>query len=313
MNLTDRLQTFCGILNNAARAAYSWLIALAVSPSEPAAKPKHPVRILPCVVIFLGCSLARAQAPSTAFFYGKPVPVAALSHYNRVVLEAENLPDPSAFGNAGPLVFAYVSVGEAEGWRASSNKLDSHLFLGGNSLWQSRVADLTQSGWADFLIETRMAPLWQQGYRAFFLDTLDSYQIFIKDEQGRALQVRALANIVRAVHRRFPGVKLLLNRGFDALPEIGPLAVGLVAESLFQGWDPSKQIYVKVTESDRRWLLEKLNAASARYGLPITVIDYVSPHEPALARYTARRIRAYGFMPWVATPSLDTLAVGREK
>lgn len=305
------------IMNNVVQTACKYRLALALLPMIPTARPRHSTlvfsKILPCALMLFGCALGRSEAPSTAFFYGAPVPVAALSHYDRVVLEAENLPDPSVFGNAGPLVFAYVSVGEAEGWRASTRNLDGKLFFGENPAWHSRIADLTQPGWVDFLIEIRMATLWQQGYRAFFLDTLDSYKIPIKDEQGQALQVRALANIVRAIHLRFPGVKLLLNRGFDALPEIGHLAVGLVAESLFQGWNASKEMYVDVTESDRRWLVEQLNSAATRYGLPITVIDYVSPQEPELARDTAMRIRALGFTPWVAKPSLDTLAVGQEK
>src|SRR5207302_681902 len=112
-----------------------------------------------------------------------------------------------------------------------------------------------------------------------FLDTLDSYQISIKDPVAQALQVRALGNIIRAMHRRFPGVQLLLNRGFDVLPEIGHLAVGLVAESLFQGWNATTGSYVEVSEIDRNWLLMQLHEANERYHLPITVIDYVAPDE----------------------------------
>jgi len=305
------------IVSNVAQAVRGDHLAPVLLPATSTARSGYGTiffgKILPYALILFGCAIGRGEAPSTAFFYGKPVPVVELSHYDRVILEAENLPDPSVFGNAGPLVFAYVSVGEAEGWRASTSNLDGELFIGENSLWGSRIADLTQPRWVDFLIEKRMAMLWQQGYRAFFLDTLDSYQIAIKDEPGRALQVRALINIVHAIHLRFPGVKLLLNRGFELLPEINHLVVGLVAESLFQGWDASKEAYVEVAESDRRWLLEKLNNVSTRYGLPITVIDYVSPQELKLARDTAMRIRALGFTPWVAKPSLDTLAVEQEK
>lgn len=281
--------------------------------AEPNRKPPLLSRFWPCALIFFACSLARGGTPSTAIFYGYPVPVAALSHFDRVVIEAENLPDPAVFGTTGPLLFAYVSVGEAEGWRSSTSALDGKLFLGNNTEWGSRIADLTQPNWTAFLIDKRMAALWRQGYRAFFLDTLDSYKISIKDAQGQALQLRALVDIVRAIHLRFPGVKLLLNRGFEALPEIGHLAAGLVAESLFQGWDASKGVYVKVDESDRRWLLAQLQTATTRYGLPITVIDYVSPQEPELISDTTIRIRALGFAAWVATPSLDTLSIGQEK
>lgn len=259
-------------------------------------------------LMLAGSSSAFAAGPTTAFFYGSPVPVVALSRYDRVIVEAENLPQPGLLSASGTLVFAYVSVGEAEGWRASTKELDAQLFIGKNAPWGSRIADLTQPGWAKFLIEKRMAALWRQGYRAFFLDTLDSYQIPVKDPQGQALQARALANLIRSMHARFPGVQLLLNRGFDALPDIGHLAVGLAAESLFQGWNPNTKTYVTVDEPSRAWLVDKLRHAQTRHGLPITVIDYVSPQEPELALDTARRIRDLGFTPWVATPALDTLS-----
>jgi hypothetical protein len=278
---------------------------------EAAARRAGAARILfSYALMILACRPAQAEAPTTAFFYGSPVPVAALSRYDRVVVEAENLPQPGLLSAGGTVVFAYLSVGEAEGWRASTTELDPKLFLGKNASWESRIADLTQPGWAHFLIEKRMDTLWRQGYRAFFLDTLDSYQIAVKDTQGQALQARALANLVRSMHARFPGVQLLLNRGFDVLPDIGHLAAGLAAESLFQGWNADTKTYVKVDEPSRAWLLEKLRTAHSRYGLPITVIDYVSPQEPELARDTARHIRELGFTPWVATPALDTLGTG---
>lgn len=251
----------------------------------------------------------RPEVPTVAFFYGRPVPVKALSHYDYVVLEAENLPSIEVFNSSRPLLFAYVSVGEAEGWRTSLSELDPKLFLGKNTAWGSRIADLTQRGWTDFLIDQRMKPLWQQGFRAFFLDTLDSYQIAVKDAEGRALQAHALANIIREIHARFPGVQLLLNRGFEVLPEVAQLVTGVVAESLFQGWDAASGKYVEIREPDRAWLLAQLRIIGSRYRLPITVIDYVPPHEPGLALDTAKRIRDLGFAAWVATPTLDTLSV----
>jgi uncharacterized protein (TIGR01370 family) len=269
--------------------------------------------IIPFSLLLFGSAMARCEVPRTAFFYGSPVPVEALAQYEWVVVEAENLPAPAALSASGTIVFAYISVGEAEGWRASTKDLDARWFLGENALWHSRVADLTQPGWKKFLIEQRMAVLWQQGYRAFFLDTLDSYQIPIKDPVSHAPQARALANIIRAMHDRFPGVQLMLNRGFDVLPEIGHLAVGMVVESLFQGWDASTGRYVEIRESDRAWLLGQLREAKERYKLPVTVIDYVDPHEPELAHDTARRIKALGFSPWIATPGLDTLGVEANK
>lgn len=269
--------------------------------------------LLPFFLLMYGCARDPSSPPSTAFFYGAPVPVVALSKFERVVVEAENLEDLAGLRIAGAEVFAYLSVGEAEGWRASARALPKDLFMGDNAAWHSRIADLTQPGWRRYLIEQRMAMLWEIGYSSFFLDTLDSYQMVAKTPAEHLAQAKALVEIIRAMHQRFPGVKLLLNRGFDVLPQVGPLAVGLVAESLFQSWNPVSQKYDSVSEKDRGWLLARLNQARFCYSLPITVIDYVPVDKPELARETAKRITALGFASWVANPGLDMIAPGVEK
>lgn len=264
----------------------------------------------PACLLVYGCAMT--PPPSTAFFYGAPVPVAALSKFDRVVVEAENLPsraDLDGLQAAGADVFAYVSVGEAEGWRASAQALPARLFVGSNIPWGSRVADLTQPDWQAYLIEQRMASLWRAGYRGFFLDTLDSYQLGAAAPHEQRAQAQALVAIIQAMHQRFPGVKLLLNRGFAVLPEAAPLAVGLVAESLFQSWNPATQQYTSVSESDRQWLLARLQHARQRHGLPVTVIDYVPADQPGLAWQTVRKITALGFAAWVSTPGLDMILV----
>ena len=265
-------------------------------------------RLFPSLALVCGSALAQAQPPSTAFFYGAPVPVEQLSRYKRVVVEADNLGSPARLAASGALVFAYVSVGEAEGWRASTRALDDSLFDGANSAWGSRVADLTHPGWTRFLLETRMAGLWKQGYRGFFLDTLDSYQLTAKDPAARLRQQRALVVLIGAIHRRFPGVQLLLNRGFEVLPDVSAMVVGVAAESLFQSWDPKAGAYTVVDEPSREWLLGRLREVQQRFALPVTVIDYVAKKDSALARATAQRITDAGFTAWVATPQLDTIA-----
>lgn len=246
-------------------------------------------------------------SPRTAFFYGAPVPVEALSRFDRIVIEADNVHDLRGLCSAGAAVFAYVSVGEAEGWRPSARDLPEHYFLGTHAAWGSRIADLTHPGWRRYLLEVRMAGLWDTGYRGFFLDTLDSFRRVVSAPSGQRMQSLALVSLIREIHRRFPGVQLLLNRGFDIVPEVAPLVSGVAAESLFQGWNPERQAYVEVAPDDRQWLLARLTEVTRQHGLPVAVIDYVPADRPALARETERRIEALGFSPWVASPSLDTL------
>lgn len=249
---------------------------------------------------------------STAFFYGRPVPVNFLSRFKQVVVEPENMKinDLDYLHAKGIKVFAYIGVGEINRTRSWYSEIPKDWFMGSHVAWGSDIVDLTQEGWHDYLIDNYMASLWKEGYREFFLDTLDSYQRVVADPDGRLIQEKALVQLIMRINQHFPGVNLILNRGFEILPEVEQYAIALAAESLFQGWDQSKEKYLEVTETDRNWLLDKLNKARDQYGLQIIVIDYVDSNQMELAQKTAEQISDLNFTPWVANPGLNFMGVG---
>ncbi len=257
--------------------------------------------------LLLSCaSLPLYTQPSTAFFYGRPVPVDLLSHFDRVVVEPENMDNLRELSAQGVKVFAYISIGEINPTRTWYSEIPQSWLMGHNEEWGSSIVDLTQQGWHDYLIDQYLTRLWEEGYRGFFLDTLDSYQR-TTEPHDRRMQESALSQLIKRIHENFPGVELIFNRGFEILPEVGRYAVALAAESLFQRWDQSMQSYTEVPEADRVWLLEKLWQVKDQYGLQIIVIDYVDPKQRKLTRKTAERISELGFTPWVANPELDML------
>lgn len=258
-----------------------------------------------------GCSGTDQQAPSTAVFYGRQIPDQLWTRYQRVIVEAEALEGDRVLleGRAEP--FLYVSVGEAEPWRPGYDALDRGWFLGRNLGWNSDIVDLTSAGWRRNLLEDRVAPLWARGYRGFFLDTLDSFRALSLTSAQLVDQERGLRETVAALYRRFPRIRLIFNRGFDLLPDFGRSAVGLVAESLFSGWNAERKQYFRVQSEDRIWLLNRLILARSQYGLPVTVIDYVPPDDRSAAIETAQAIFKLGFDPWVTNPMLDTVGIGK--
>ena len=250
---------------------------------------------------------------STAFFYGRPMPEDLLAHFRQVVVEPDNIDNIETLSAKGSEIFAYISIGEINPTRTWYSEIPQRWFFGHNKEWGSSIIDLTQQGWHDYLVNTHLARLWNKGYRGFFFDTLDSYQKVADKPEDRLLQEAALARLIKRIYHHFPGVKLIFNRGFEILPDVGHYAVGIAAESLFQSWNQSKQEYSEVNESDRNWLLDKLNQAKHEYGLQVIVIDYVDPKKRGLARKTAKQIAELNFTPWVANPGLDMLGVGESE
>lgn len=256
-------------------------------------------------VALLG-SVALAQTnPSVAFFYGKPVPVVELSRFDWVVVEPEHL---GARGleelhHAGVQVFAYVSLGEA-----ARDTVEPGWILGRNAPWGSAIVDPRSAGWRAQLL-ARVDALWVRGFRGLFLDTLDSYAMVLRGDAGHSAAA-AMAGLIRDINDRHPDVKLLFNRGFELLGEVGDSAAGVAAESLLFGWDAAAKRYVDVPAAERAWLTDKLREVERRFAIPVVVIDYLPESRRDDARAAAGRIQAMGFVPWIATPALDTLGVG---
>lgn len=251
------------------------------------------------------------EAPSTAFFYGDPLPVEALSQFDRVVVEPGHDHDAQVaeLRRKGVEVLAYISVGEVAASHPWSSSLKKSWKLGQNAAWNSVVVDPANAGWRAFLL-VKATKLRRRGYDGFFLDTVDSYQAVIADEAERRAREAGLVAFVQALRARNPNTKTVINRGFELFPAVAPHVDGLAAESLFRRWEPKTRRYVEVPEADRRWLLEKLRQVRDEHGVPVTVLDYVPARDRPLARETASRIKQLGFTPWVAQPELRRLGVG---
>ena len=120
--------------------------------------------------------------------------------------------------------------------------------------------------------------------REFFLDTLDSYHLISATPELRATQEAAMVSSLRAVRARFPGIRLVFNRGFEILPQVKDMVTAVAAESLYRGWDQGKKQYREVPANDREWLLGQLQTVRTAHGLPVIAIDYVAPAERDLAQ-----------------------------
>lgn len=270
------------------------------------------VRVIPALaLLFLLCSSAWAGAmPAVSFYYGAEPPWDELDAFDWVVLEPEHATTEGLERLAGRQVFAYVSVGEADPGRAWLNRLPAGSILGSNPAWGSLVIDQSQAHWPAYFVDNVITPLWQQGFRGFFLDTLDSYQLYATDADARAQQEAGLINVIQAVKARYPEAQLFFNRGFEILPRVHELAAAVAAESLYAGRDPDSGGYRPVPEADRAWLTGRLDQVRKEYRLPVVVIDYLPPERRAEARKVAEKIRAHGYIPWVADHDHSLLGIG---
>lgn len=264
----------------------------------------------------LGVALGLASAaawPGTmnvAFYYGPAPFPPELRAFDTWVVEPANISDTDWVAKHQERLFAYVSLGEARSDHPYFSRIPGDWLRGNNRKWQSHVIDQAAPGWPQFLVDQIVAPLHQRGYRNFFLDTVDSYHLLANSPEERARQERGLIRAIRELKARYPDARLIINRGFEILPQISDVVFAVAAESLFQSWDNERKQYAAVPEPDRQWLSAELVRVRDQYRLPVIVIDYVAPSDRALARDVAKQIRGLGFIPWVTSGDLTAVGIG---
>ncbi len=254
------------------------------------------------------CGASSQQLFSVALYYASNPPIDELKAFDVVVVDPDSGLTPEAYGSGPSSLFAYVSVGEADPDRSYTKQMDKKWFVGENREWNSKVIDVSNIEWREFFLDNVVEPLWKEGYRGFFLDTLDSYQLSPEKSKLAAME-SGLAETVRALKARHPEARLILNRGFEIFPKVKDVVFAVAAESLYQQFSPATGVYGEVTPNDREWLTARLSEVK-NAGVPVIAIDYVPPGKRDLARQTAEKIKALGFIPWVTDKDLASLGVG---
>ncbi|MHB8056764.1 MAG: bifunctional glycoside hydrolase 114/ polysaccharide deacetylase family protein [Desulfuromonadaceae bacterium] len=245
---------------------------------------------------------------SAALYYASNPPINELKAFDVVVVDPDSGLTPEAYGAGPSKLFAYISAGEADPNRNYTKQMNSKWFVGENKDWNSKVIDVSSPEWREFFLNKVVEPLWSAGYRGFFLDTMDSYQLST-DKSRLAAMESGLVETVRAIKARHPEARLILNRGFEIFPKVKDIVFAVAAESLYQNFSPATGKYGEVPPNDREWLTARLNEVKSA-GVPVIAIDYVPPGKRHLARQTAEKIKALGFIPWVADKDLESLGVG---
>lgn len=245
---------------------------------------------------------------SIAFYYGDDPPVSLLQRFDVAVVEpVKGFRPPVREAGSTTRWLAYVSIGEVAPSRGYMKEMPHSWLIGRNAIWKASIVDQTAPGWPDFLVSKVLKPLWKSGYQGFFLDTLDSYQLLGKDKALLERQRQGLVKVIRRIRRAYPSAMLILNRGFELLPEVHGSVDAVAFESLFKSWDQKTGRYGSVKQEERDWLLARAQEVKA-WNLPVIAIDYCPPDNKACILDTAARIRALGIVPFVGDGHLQTVS-----
>lgn len=244
-----------------------------------------------------------------AAYYDNALPPSAFQGLDLAVFDRERHPDLTPL-KGKTLLFAYLSIGEVHSDTALYAQAKSlKLLIKKNKAWKSDVVDITSPAWSDILLE-QAKDAFNQGFDGLMLDTIDSplhYAESLDTPHRQAVEAAAI-NLIHEIHKHYPQMKLILNRGFSILPRAGGEIDYILAESIYTKTDVStgqSTLFPPKTYGEVARQLRGITAEFPR--LQVLTLDYWNPQDVNGLESIYRTQAAQGFHPYVATPDLHTL------
>lgn len=231
--------------------------------------------------------------------------------YDLVVLDPDQGYDVRTLISRGQTVLAYLSIGEVENYRSVYQQVKgTPLILMENKNWPgSYYVDVRNPKWTQLLIETVIPNLLRQGYNGLMLDTIDNpIDLARRDPKKYAGMDKAAANLVKTIRHQYPNIHIMLNRGFEILPQVAPSLNSVLAESTYTTYDFEQKKAKNLKPDDRKFYTNSLAAAQKRNAkLKVYSLDYWPLEDTQGVKAIYKAQRANGYVPYVSTVALDAV------
>ncbi|MEW6534852.1 MAG: endo alpha-1,4 polygalactosaminidase [Candidatus Auribacterota bacterium] len=243
-------------------------------------------------------------------YYGKITSVDDLKGYAMAILDADSVPDPTAYKNAGITCIGYVSLGEVEDYRWYWKKIRNEAYiLDENPDWKGNYyIDPRDKRWSDFFIRRVIPKILNKGYDGIFLDTIDTaLYLEWRDPEKYAGAKLAMAKIIREIRKAYPEIIIISNNGIAMLETFaGSVDIALV-EDLYTGFDFENERY---TDQDADTTIEwtkKLKQSQKKYGIQVITLDYAEASDRQKIKTIYKTSLENGFWPLVSDIKLATI------
>ena len=243
-------------------------------------------------------------------FYGVRADETVLKTYDIVVLDPEFQASIGTLAAAGTHVCGYLSLGEIRTSDPLFRFVDGAALLADNPDWQgTRRVDVRHPSWWRLLFEERIPAIASRGFTGLMIDTLDTPPYLELTDPVRYHGMRAAAvGLVAAMRARWPGMMLIMNRGYALLSEVVESIDAVIAESLMTSPDHGTGGFVWVDPRQVELQLSLLKpAVHGPRPLPVLSLDYWYPDDLKTIETIYRRERDLGHHPYVGTRLLDQI------
>jgi uncharacterized protein (TIGR01370 family) len=259
-------------------------------------------------------SATSANAEKWMVYYSDKLPPSAFEKYDLLVFDSEYHPYLPPLNQTNKTILGYISLGEVEGHRFFYKRIrQKGILMQENPFWKgSYYVDVRDQRWGKFIIEEVIPYILKKGFDGLFFDTLDN-QIELEraNPEKYAGMVEASINLIKAIRKHFPDIKIMLNRAYQIAPEVANDIDMILGESVFADYDFENKTYNLVEEDLYRKQVDMLQAVRGiNESLKIYTLDYWNPDDKEGIQKIYNEQRANGFIPLVSTIDLHQIIEG---
>ena len=260
------------------------------------------------ILVFLCSSLFASLSDKSAIvYYGGKISYPMVGIHNYIIVQPSNINTfTHGFKVYKDKMYAYVSLGEIDTDIAEYKDVKKSWIVGENRIWKSKLLDLTNPEYQNFLFTHMIEPEMKRGFKNFFFDTLDSYHLVAKTKKEIQANRKALIKIINTFHKKYPNSKLIINRGFGIIDKVHTSINAVLFESYYNGISGKKQEYDTVSQDDRVWL-DKQIAKIKKYNLDIISVEYLpfKKLHTQEAKTIIKNLKDKKIIPYISTKDLN--------
>ncbi len=231
-----------------------------------------------------------------------------LDGYDVLVFNADSYPETANLPDS-TLKLAYISMGEVNKSSPLLGTLSAKTLIQPHDHWDSYLVDIRQPEWYNTLLFTVIPEIKSKGFNGLMLDTLDS-PLYLENKdsvQYKGMRDAAIY-MVRAIHHHYPELKLMVNRGFDILPEVADSIDMILAESTLSHTDlPTGASMLNTSEAYQHYLKKLNQIRELNPSIKVYSLDYWDMNDVKGVKYLYKTQRSHGLVPYVTTPDLTEI------
>jgi uncharacterized protein (TIGR01370 family) len=244
-------------------------------------------------------------------YYGSTASSKAFEPYNPIVLDSEAHPDLEPLLNMKKEVLGYVNMAEMiETDPLFSTFKTKKLLIQKNPQWpRTWAVDIRDPIWKALLLNTVIPKVVSQGFTGLFLDQLDvALELEELDSNKYKGMKQAAIDLVIAIKTKFPGKRMMMNRAYEILSDVGSFIDYELAETLYTMYDfTTKKCHIRA-EDAFEWQLAKLNSARSTFPhLAVFSLEYFDPKDTLIYDKIYKLERKMCIRPYISVPALDRI------